>query len=295
MVDLSKPLSEFRKRKSYFVGIDSDGCVFDTMELKHKECFIPNTIYYYGLQSVSKYAREVAEFVNLYSEWRGINRFPGLVLTLEMLGRRPEVLRRGVQIRDTSALSLFMDSGKPLGNPALLEEVARTGDPDLKLALEWSESVNRDIARLVHGVKPFPGVRESLERLVPKADLMVISGTPAIALASEWEEHDLTRFVDCIAGQEVGSKVQTVATAAAQGYDRDKMLIVGDAPGDLEAAKAHHCRFFPIIPGQEDESWERLLEDGLPRFLGGHFAGDYEDSLVESFVSRLPGRPPWES
>ena len=26
------------------VGIDSDGCAFDTMEVKHKECFIPNTI-----------------------------------------------------------------------------------------------------------------------------------------------------------------------------------------------------------------------------------------------------------
>ena len=47
------------------------------MELKHKECFIPNTINYWGLQGVSKYAREAAEFVNLYSKSRGVNRFPG--------------------------------------------------------------------------------------------------------------------------------------------------------------------------------------------------------------------------
>ncbi len=79
MVDL-KPEHDF------FVGIDSDGCVFDTMELKHKECFIPNFIRHFGLQGVSKYAREASEFVNLYSKSRGINRFPALVEQIDWLG-----------------------------------------------------------------------------------------------------------------------------------------------------------------------------------------------------------------
>ena len=57
---------EIQPTKEFLVGIDSDGCAFDTMELKHKECFIPNTIKYYNLQAISKYAREAAEFVNLY-------------------------------------------------------------------------------------------------------------------------------------------------------------------------------------------------------------------------------------
>lgn len=50
-------LLAFKRQHSYFVGIDSDGCVFDTMEIKHKECFIPNIIKHWGLQAVSKYAR----------------------------------------------------------------------------------------------------------------------------------------------------------------------------------------------------------------------------------------------
>ena len=70
---------EIQPKQKFLVGIDSDGCVFDTMELKHKECFIPNIVKYYKLQSISKYAREAAEFVNLYSKSRGINRFPALV------------------------------------------------------------------------------------------------------------------------------------------------------------------------------------------------------------------------
>ncbi len=37
-------------KHDFLVGIDSDGCAFDTMELKHKECFIPNIINYMELQ-----------------------------------------------------------------------------------------------------------------------------------------------------------------------------------------------------------------------------------------------------
>ena len=55
---------ELTPKYDYLVGIDSDGCAFDTMELKHKECFIPNIINYWELQGVSKYAREASEFVN---------------------------------------------------------------------------------------------------------------------------------------------------------------------------------------------------------------------------------------
>jgi len=95
---MSDILERFEPQHEFFVGIDSDGCAFDTMELKHKECFIPNTINYYELQGVSKYAREAAEFVNLYSKSRGVNRFPALIETLEWLQRRPEVAARGVTI-----------------------------------------------------------------------------------------------------------------------------------------------------------------------------------------------------
>ncbi len=85
------PLDQFQKRHDFLVGIDSDGCAFDTMEVKHKECFIPNTIRFFDLQPISKFAREAAEFVNLYSKWRGINRFPALTMTLDLLRERTDV------------------------------------------------------------------------------------------------------------------------------------------------------------------------------------------------------------
>src|SRR5438132_1434459 len=90
---------EITPQHDFLVGIDSDGCAFDTMEVKHKECFIPNIIHHYHLAGVSKYAREAAEYVNLYSKSRGINRFPALIEALEWLRDRAEVKARGVEIR----------------------------------------------------------------------------------------------------------------------------------------------------------------------------------------------------
>lgn len=84
--------------REFFVGIDSDGCAFDTMEVKHKECFIPAFINHFGLAAASRITREVAEFVNLYSINRGINRFPGYLKVLDLLESHPEIVRRGVLI-----------------------------------------------------------------------------------------------------------------------------------------------------------------------------------------------------
>ena len=63
----------------YLIALDSDGCVFDTMGLKHRECFIPALIRVFGLQSVAADARRIWEEQNLYSPHRGMNRFLGLI------------------------------------------------------------------------------------------------------------------------------------------------------------------------------------------------------------------------
>src|SRR5512137_2793663 len=95
MADHVAELKALAKKHDFFVGIDSDGCAFDTMEIKHKECFIPNIINTWELQRVSSLARQTSEFINLYSKWRGVNRFPALVMCFDMLFQRPEALERG--------------------------------------------------------------------------------------------------------------------------------------------------------------------------------------------------------
>jgi phosphoglycolate phosphatase-like HAD superfamily hydrolase len=284
-------LAEFQPEREFLVGIDSDGCVFDSMELKHKECFIPAFINHYELQGVSKYAREAAEFVNLYSKSRGVNRFPGLIEQLDWLRRRPEVKARGVDVPSPEGLRRWVAGEPRLGNPALRRAVEATGDADLALALRWSEAVNTAIAAMVRGVPPFPYVRECLERLTDQADLLVVSATPSEALHAEWQEHDLAPLVRVICGQELGTKKEMLALAAR--YPAGNTLMIGDAPGDYKAAAANACWFFPINPGREEASWQRLYEEGIDRFLSGKFAGEYQRRLLDDFDRYLPENPPW--
>ncbi len=292
--DPQAPLRDFAPKHQFLVGIDSDGCAFDTMEIKHKECFIPNIIKHWNLQPVSKYAREAAEFVNLYSKWRGINRFPALLMVFDLLAERAEVQRRGVAMPEVPTLRQWVEAESKLGNPALKQAAGKTGDHVLQRALEWSEAVNAAIADMVHGIPPFPYVCESLEKLCPRADAIVVSATPGEALRREWAEHDIAKHCRVIAGQEMGSKREHLQLAAGGKYPEGHVLMIGDAPGDLKAARGNDFLFYPIKPGSEDESWERFHEEALDRFFSGTYAGDYESKLIEEFDALLPEVPPWK-
>jgi phosphoglycolate phosphatase-like HAD superfamily hydrolase len=284
-------MKDYKAEKKFFVGIDSDGCVFDTMELKHKECFIPAFINFYELQGASKYAREAAEFVNLYSKSRGINRFPALVEQLDWLSRRPEVKARGVKVPKPAGVIKWIAEESKLGNPALDKAVAATGDPDLKIALAWSKAVNEAVEAMVRGVPPFPNVKECLNRFAEQADMLVVSATPNAALQADWEEHGIAGQVRGICGQEAGTKKEVLAVSSQ--YGPNHCLMIGDAPGDQKAAEANNCLYYPINPGDEEASWKRLLNEGIDRFFAGTFAGEYQKKLIDEFNKYLPATPSW--
>ena len=292
MSDPAQVLRDFKPSKEFFVGIDSDGCIFDSMEIKHKECFTPMFIKHFELQAVSKYAREVWEFVNLYSKTRGANRFPALVRALNLLRERPQVKTRGVKVPDTKALDEWIARETKLGNATLNAEV-KNGNRGLEQVKRWSDAVNAQIEDIVKGVPPFPLVRECLDKINQKADAMCISQTPAEALKREWAEHGIDEFVKMIAGQEMGTKTEHLKFAAVGKYAPEKILMIGDAPGDFKAARSNGALFFPINPANEEVSWERLYKEGLDRFFGGTYAGEYEASLVKAFDACLPEKPSW--
>ncbi|MDD3925454.1 MAG: HAD hydrolase-like protein [bacterium] len=294
MSDPARALRDFRKEHDFLVGVDSDGCAFDTMEIKHKECFIPNIINCWELQAVSKYAREAAEFVNLYSKWRGTNRFPALLMVFDLLAERIEVKQRGIVMPQVDSLRKWVDTETRLGNVTLEKIVAETGDPVLSQALEWSKAVNRSVEEIVRGVPPFPFVRKSLQKINEHADALVVSATPHEALVREWQEHDIDCCVKVIAGQEMGNKKEHLSFAMKARYAPEHVLMIGDAPGDYKAAKANNALFYPINPGYEDASWQRFHEEAFDKFINGQYAGAYEAKLVAKFEEYLPENPPWK-
>lgn len=292
MSDPAQVLRDFQPKHDFFIGIDSDGCVFDSMEIKHKECFAPMFVKHHNLQAVSKYAREVWDFVNLYSKTRGANRFPALTRALNLLRDRPEVQARNVNVPSYPALDEWMERETKLGNATLAVEV-EGGNEGLAHIKVWSDGVNEQVADIVHGVPPFPLLRQTLEKALGQADMMVISQTPCDALEREWAEHDISKFVEIIAGQEMGTKTEHLKFAAVDNYAVEKILMIGDAPGDHKAAKANGVLFFPILPGREEDSWERLHGEALDRFFAGTYAGEYEEELFAEFDGCLPENPSW--
>ena len=292
--DPQQIMRDFAPRCEYFVGIDSDGCAFDTMEPKQKEVFCPTTIWKWDLMAVSKYAREVWLFVNLYSKTRGCNRFLALDYAMDFIRERPEVRRRGVAVPAMKELKAWIARETKLGNPALEAEVEKTGNAELARCLDWSATINETVAKVVKGIPPYPGVRESLELLSGKADMIVVSATPGEALEREWNEHGIADHMAVIAGQELGKKAEHLALTAGGKYPPEKILMIGDAPGDMKAARANEALFYPINPGNEDKSWERFYNEAADRFFAGDYAGDCEANLIAEFETYLPEIPPWK-
>jgi len=298
--EAQKALKEFKPKHDFFVGIDSDGCVFDTMGIKQRECFCPWLIGYFGLQGVAQAARECKDFADLFSKTRGANRhITAKRIISELLPAHPMVKSRNFKVPQFPHYFEWVeDPNSLLSNEGLKMAIDKASNEEekkeLEHALAWSERVNWSVKEIVKNIPPFPFVRESLEKLSGKADMIVVSSTPTEALEREWEEHDVAKYMSVIAGQEMGKKKEHLQLTANGKYEKDRILMIGDAPGDLKAAQANNALFYPIIPGKEVEAWKRFYDEGIDRFLSGEYAGVYEQELIDQFDASLPENPPWK-
>ena len=297
--DPARALKELEPTKKFFVGIDSDGCVFDSMGIKQREGFCPLMIGYFGLQPVAKAARECKEFADLFSKTRGANRHKTIARILtELLPSHPTVIEYGFDVPAFKHYCAWVDNPDSLlSNEGLEKAIAETNDAEAKAELEtglkWSIRVNELINEVVRDIPPFPYVRESLEKVSSQADAVVVSATPNEALEREWAEHDIAKYVHVIAGQEMGKKAEHLDYATTGKYKAGHVLMIGDAPGDLKAARAVGALFYPINPGDEPKSWKRFHDEAFDRFVRGQYAGDYEKKLIDEFDGYLPEHPSW--
>jgi phosphoglycolate phosphatase-like HAD superfamily hydrolase len=299
MTDYAKPLRDLKSTKKYLVAIDSDGCAFDAMGIKQRECFCPWMIGCFGLQPVAEAARECKEFADLFSKTRGANRHKTIVRILtELLPSHPKVKETGFEVPKFEYYCKWVnDPGSILSNDGLKQAIAKSNNPqekaELEGALDWSKRVNQAVADIVKNIAPFKYVRQSLEKTAARADIIICSATPTEALEREWAEHGIAKYAKVMAGQEMGSKAEHIEIVSNGKYDKDKILMVGDAIGDMKAAKKNNVLFYPINPGNEVASWKRFHDEAFDEFISGQYAGSYEKKLIEEFDECLPENPPW--
>ena len=290
-----KDLVDFEPQHELFVGIDSDGCVFDSMTVKQR-VFRDGVVEFWGLEAVADEAHRICEWVGLFSPWRGLNRFQLILKFFQSLEEYLPSIGNAVgtpRLRlPTESLKQFVESGVTLSMPELEKWIARTGEAELMKVLEWSREMSQRISK-IPPIPVFDGIFQSLEKLREASDLIVVSQTTEDALVREWRNAQLEEFIDVIAGAELGSKAESLTRAAVGRYPLDKIVMVGDAPGDLEAARSVGCLFFPILPGGEVASWTELLETALPHIQAGTFVGAYQEDLISRFNAVLSPTPPW--
>ncbi|GEN57040.1 phosphatase [Halolactibacillus alkaliphilus] len=277
-------LVDFHKKHNVLVCVDSDGCAMDTMDVKHIECFGPKIIEVFGLEKMKGEFLDLWNELNLYSMTRGINRFKGLVLSFDVAAER------GMDVVPFKALKKWTEETSELSNRALAKSYEETGEEELALGLLWSEKVNEAIGKLSDVDKPFDGVKEGLALVSQEADVAIVSSANTKAVLEEWTRHGLDEYVDILLGQEAGSKAKCIDDLRDFNYRENQIVMVGDAPGDLDAAKKNGVHFYPIIVGQEEMSWNRLRQEAFPRLLSGAFDDAYQEKLIDEFHEALSSR-----
>ena len=278
---MSNVFEQYEKKNEFLVCVDSDGCAMDTMEIKHRRCFAPEMIKTWNLTEREDYILNLWYDLNLYTQTRGINRFKGLAETFKIISKE------GVEIEDLDSILNWVETTNELSNNSLLREIEKTDSKGLKMTYEWSLNVNKSIEELPKGDEPFEGVSEGLEALSKKVDVAVVSSANGEALNDEWGRHDYIKYLTALLGQEAGTKQHCIAELKKKGYDTEKVLMVGDAPGDLQAAKNNNVRYYPILVGKEKFSWERLVNEAVPKLMNGTFDEEYQNELIKEFNDSL--------
>lgn len=277
----------FERKHDYLVCVDSDGCAMDTMNCKHIHCFGPCMVTEWALEQWEEPILHRWNDVNLFQMTRGINRFKGLVLALS------EVSEKYTPIVGVDGLKAWVENAHALSNDGIAKAIEEAEDEDTRLcltkALHWSLAVNESITRLPEDLKlPFPGAEAGLAAAAKVADVAVVSSANRDAVEEEWEKYGLLRHTDILLAQDCGSKAHCIAEMLKFGYDKDHVLMVGDAPGDCDAAEKNGVWFYPILVNWEEESWDGFVEQALPLFLADRYA-ELQSEKKQVFVENLGG------
>ena len=277
----------FVKKHDYLVCVDSDGCVMDTMNCKHFHCFGPCMVAEWNLQQWKDAILERWNVINLFSMTRGINRFKGLAMALS------EIHSRYTPIAGIEKLVHWAETAPALGNDALAKAIADSQDAEekavLSKALSWSKAVNGAIVALPEELKvPYNGAKEGLVAAHAFADVAMVSSANRDAVEEEWGKFGLLEHTDIVLAQDVGSKAACIAAMLRYGYDINKVVMIGDAPGDCDAAEKNGVHYYPILVNHEKESWDEAIAVAFDKLRSGSYA-PYGAEMKRKFLENLGG------
>jgi len=270
----------------YLIGVDSDGTAFDSMGRKHLEAFIPAALEIWPMSdTVAIRFTELEKKVNLFSELRGINRFPGLLEVFERLAaEQPAEVARMIELEPLRA---YIEGERVYSPNTLQAWMEKHPSSELEHVLAWSKRADVLFEQSCQGLEPFTGVRETLRDAAMAANVAVISSAAKAGLEKDWTAGGLMPYVTCLMSQEDGSKAEQLRKAAAACGGRVCALMLGDTQSDCDEAHAAGAMFYPIIPGAEEDSWKNFRKNTLPMFLSGMYSQEEEQTYIAALKKAL--------
>ena len=277
----------FVRKHDYLVCVDSDGCVMDTMNCKHFHCFGPCMVTEWGLGEWKDEILDRWNVINLFSMTRGINRFKGLAIALG------EINVKYTKIQGIEALQHWAETAPALSNDGVAKAASEATDEDAKLvltkALSWSKAVNASIVELDENLKvPYDGANEGLAAAHQFADVAMVSSANRDAVEEEWGKFGLLEHTDIVLAQDVGSKAACIKEMLKFGYDPNKVVMIGDAPGDCDAAEKNGVHYYPILVNHEKESWDEAIAVAFGKLQNGEYSA-YGQEKKQEFLRNLGG------
>ena len=279
--------NSFERKHDYLVCVDSDGCVMDTMNCKHFHCFGPCMVTEWGLEEWKDEILDRWNVINLFSMTRGINRFKGLAMALG------EINEKYTPIEGIAHLQHWADTAPALSNDAVAAAAANADCDEAKMvfekALSWSKAVNAAIVKLPEELKiPYEGAKEGLAAAHTFADVAMVSSANRDAVEEEWGKFGLLEHTDIVLAQDIGSKAACIAEMLKFGYDLKKVVMIGDAPGDCDAAEKNGVWYYPILVNHEKASWDEAIATAFDKLQSGQYA-EYEAQKKRAFLENLGG------
>ena len=116
----------------------------------------------------------------------------------------------------------------------------------------------------------------------------MVSSANRDAVEEEWGKFGLLEHTDIVLAQDIGSKAHCIAKMLEFGYDPNKVLMVGDAPGDSDAAEKNGVHYYPILVNHEKQSWDEAIAVAFGKLQSGDYA-PYGEQKKQAFLQNLGG------
>ena len=85
---MANALTDFTKKREFLVCMDSDGCVMNTVRIKHTTVMCPELIRVFALDEQADFITAAWDEINLHTITRGISRFESVRLVFDRLKNR---------------------------------------------------------------------------------------------------------------------------------------------------------------------------------------------------------------